>query len=95
MPAGRRVIVDVETAPDDLLRYRDAGFDRFQIHASLPIAEAQLARWSEIVRRDRLWLAPRVAPADDFPGVRLLQYTDTVLLDTYSKQPGWGHRPYG
>ena len=92
VPAGQRVIVDVETAADDLLRYRDAGFDRFQIHASLPIAEAQLARWSEIVWRDRLWLAPRVAPADVFPE-SLLQYTDTVLLDTYSSNQvgGTGH----
>lgn len=92
VPEGRRVIVDVETAPDDLLRYHDAGFDRFQIHASLPIAEEKLARWSEIVRRDRLWLAPRVAPTDDFPEFAL-EYTDTVLLDTYSKNQvgGTGH----
>ena len=92
VPEGRRVIVDVETAPDYQLRYHDAGFDRFQIHASLPIAEEKLARWSEIVRRDRLWLAPRVAPTDDFPEFAL-EYTDTVLLDTYSKNQvgGTGH----
>ncbi len=86
------MIVDVETAPDDLLRYRDAGFDRFQIHAALPIDEQRLARWSEIVWRDRLWLAPRVAPTDVFPE-SVLAYTDTVLLDTYSKDQvgGTGH----
>lgn len=92
VPKGRAVIVDVETAADDLLRYRDAGFDRFQIHASLPIAQKRLARWSEIVRRDRLWLAPRVAPTDVFPE-SVLGYTDTVLLDTFSKDQvgGTGH----
>lgn len=92
VPEGKRVIVDVETAPDDLLRYRDAGFDRFQIHASLPIDETVLARWSEIALRDRLWLAPRVAPTDAFPA-SVLQYTDTVLLDTYAKDQvgGTGH----
>jgi phosphoribosylanthranilate isomerase len=92
VPEGKRVIVDVETAPDDLLRYRDAGFDRFQIHAALPIDEQRLARWSEIVWRDRLWLAPRVAPTDVFPE-SVLAYTDTVLLDTYSKDQvgGTGH----
>jgi len=92
VPVGQRVIVDVETAPDDLLRYLDSGFDRFQIHASLPIAEARVARWAEVVCRDRLWLAPRVAPTDDFPEY-LLGYTDTVVLDTYSKDQvgGTGH----
>tara|TARA_B110000093_G_scaffold68732_1_gene74673 strand:+ start:1349 stop:1993 length:645 start_codon:yes stop_codon:yes gene_type:complete len=92
VPAGQSVIVDVETAPDDLLRYRDAGFGRFQIHASLPIAEARVARWSEIVWRDRLWLAPRVAPTDVFPEF-VLEYTDTVVLDTFSEDQvgGTGH----
>lgn len=92
VPEGKRVIVDVETDPDDLLRYRDAGFDRFQIHASLPIDEERLARWSEIVWRDRLWLAPRVAPTDLFPEYAL-KYTDTVVLDTYAKDQvgGTGH----
>ncbi len=92
VPEGQRVVVDVETAPDDLLRYRDAGFDRFQIHASLPIDEQRLARWSEIVWCDRLWLAPRVAPRDVFPE-SALEYTDTVVLDTYSKDQvgGTGH----
>jgi len=92
VPEGKRVIVDVETAPDDLLRYRDAGFDRFQIHAALPIDAKRLARWSEIVWSDRLWLAPRVAPSDVFPE-SVLEYTDTVVLDTYSKDQvgGTGH----
>ena len=92
VPVGKRVIVDVETAPDDLLRYRDAGFDRFQIHANLPIDLVRLARWSEIVWRDRLWLAPRVSPEDVFPE-SVLEYTDTVVLDTYSKAQvgGTGH----
>ena len=92
VPEGQRVIVDVDTAPDDLLRYNDAGFDRFQIHTSLPIDPKTLARWSDIVWRDRLWLAPRVAPSDVFPEYAL-EYTDTVVLDTYSKDQvgGTGH----
>jgi phosphoribosylanthranilate isomerase len=92
VPEGQRVVVDVDTAPDDLLRYNDAGFDRFQIHTSLPIDQKRLARWSEIVWRDRLWLAPRVAPTDVFPEAAL-EYTDTVVLDTYSKDRvgGTGH----
>lgn len=92
VPEGKRVIVDVETSAEDLMRYRDAGFGRFQIHASLSIDPVKLARWSEIVWRDRLWLAPRVAPTDVFP-TWMLEYTDTIVLDTYSKQQvgGTGH----
>ena len=79
------MVVDVEPSVDALKRYRDAGFDRFQIHAVCRSSRALVARWSEIAWRDRLWLAPRVSPTDVFPesdaGVR-----DTVLLDTYSKQ---------
>ena len=92
VPERKRVIVDVESSPDDLQRYCDAGFDRFQIHATLPIDEARLARWSEIAWRDRLWLAPRVSPTDVFPA-SVLEYVDTVLLDTYSKDQvgGTGH----
>jgi len=92
VPEGRRVIVDVETASDDLRRYCDAGFDRFQIHANLPIEEQRLEEWSEIALRDRLWLAPRISPTDVFPA-SVLEYADTVLLDTYSKNlvGGTGH----
>lgn len=84
VPAGQRVVVDVAPSIDDLKRYRDAGFDRFQIHVGLPICEATVAAWSSVVGRERLWLAPRVSPEDVFPQC-LLQYADTVLLDTYSK----------
>ena len=85
VPEGQRVVVDVEPSVDALKRYRDAGFDRFQIHTGLPINRSIVAAWSVAVGRDRLWLAPRVSPEDVFPE-QILQYADTVLLDTYSKQ---------
>ena len=84
VPEGRRVVVDVETGADDLERYRDAGFDRFQIHAGLSVGLASLAAWSGLVGRERLWVAPRLAPSDAFPGA-VLEFADTVLLDTYHK----------
>lgn len=92
VPEGRRVIVDVGTSADDLLRYRDAGFDQFQLHAAWPLDRPTLARWSAIVGADRLWLAPRLPPSAAFPGW-VLHYTDTVVLDTYSKNQigGTGH----
>ena len=81
-PEGRRVLVDVETGVEDLKRYRDAGFDYFQIHAGLDIGT--LAAWSGLVRRERLWIAPRLAPGVAFPEAAL-NFADTVLLDTYHK----------
>ena len=84
VPAGRRVLVDVETGTDELERRRDGGFDFFQIHAGLNVGLASLAGWSGLVGRERLWMAPRLKPEDAFPGM-LFEFADTVLLDTYQK----------
>jgi phosphoribosylanthranilate isomerase len=85
VPEGRRVVVDVAPSVDDLKRYRDAGFDRFQMHVGPEVRKATVAAWSAAVGRERLWLAPRVSPEDVFPKW-MLQYADTLLLDTYSKK---------
>ena len=92
VPEQRRVVVDVESSADDLQRYRDAGFAHFQVHTNLPIDEADLASRADIISRERLWLAPRVAPTDGFP-VTALQYANTIVLDTYSAERvgGTGH----
>ena len=92
VPEGKCVIVDVEPDPADLKRYREAGFDRFQIHTNPFIEEQKLADYSKSVSRDRLWLAPRLAPSDPFPE-RFFKYAETILIDTYSKDKigGTGH----
>lgn len=84
VPEGRRVLVDVATGTDELERRRDAGFDYFQIHAGLNLGLASLAAWSGLVGRERLWIAPRLKPEDAFPQA-VLEFADTVLLDTYHK----------
>lgn len=92
VPRGRRVLVDVETNPDELKCYREAGFDFFQIHTRSSLDLPDLPVWSEIVGRECLWLAPRLAPSDVFPE-SVLQFADTILLDTYAKGQigGTGH----
>lgn len=85
VPEGRRVLVDVETGTEDLEQRRDVGFDFFQIHAGLDVGLASLAAWSGLVGAERLWIAPRVKPADVFPEM-VLEFADTVLLDTYHKE---------
>lgn len=92
VPAGKRVLVDVETDLNDLKLYREAGFDWFQIHANLPLDQEMLVRWADCVGRERLWLAPRLSPGEHFPEW-FFEYVDTFLLDTYSKNQigGTGH----
>jgi phosphoribosylanthranilate isomerase len=85
VPGGKRVMVDVETGSEELERMRDAGFDYFQIHSGLGVGLASLATWSGLVGRERLWLAPRVAPDDAFPQITL-EFANTILLDTYHKE---------
>ena len=84
VPEGKRVLVDVETGADVLERYRDAGFDYFQIHAGLNTGLASLAAWSGLLGRERLWIAPRLQPGEPFPEM-VLEFADTVLVDTYHK----------
>lgn len=84
VPEGQRVLVDVETGTEELEHYRDTGFDYFQIHAGLNVGLASLAAWSGLVGRERLWIAPRLAPKEPFPEA-VLEFADTVLLDTYHK----------
>lgn len=89
VPVGKRVMVDVETSTEDLERARDMGFDYFQIHCSLDVGLATLAAWSGIVGKKRLWIAPRIPPTEPFP-TAVLEFADTVLLDTYSKTQAGG-----
>ena len=84
VPEGKRVLVDVETGTEELERYRDSGFDYFQIHAGLNVGLATLAAWSGLVGSERLWMAQRLKPGEPFPEM-VLEFADTVLLDTYHK----------
>ncbi len=85
IPTGKRVLVDVSTPPDLLEDYRDMGFDYFQVHFDAADSQAPFAKWSKVVGRERLWLAPRIAPGDPFPE-EILDFCGTVVSDTYSKE---------
>ena len=83
-----RVVVDVRPDMDQVKRYVSAGFDFFQIHFSDVHEGEYLAELSELVGRDRLWLAPKLPPETLFPE-SLFDYTDTFLMDTFQKD-GFG-----
>jgi phosphoribosylanthranilate isomerase len=82
LPARRKVAVSVEPTGEELTAMRDAGFDFFQIHFRLELGPAPLAEWSQIVGRDRLWLAPKLPPAEDV-AAEVVSEAKYVLLDTF------------
>ena len=84
VPMGQRVAVDVATSLEDLKSYRDVGFDYFQIHFGADFEHSNLAEYSKIVGKEKLWLAPRLASEDTFPE-NILDYADTILIDTFVK----------
>ena len=84
VPVGQRVAVDVATSREDLKNYLDAGFDYFQIHFGADFEHYNLAEYSEIVGKEKLWLAPRLASEDTF-SEDILAYADTILIDTFVK----------
>ncbi|WP_309383433.1 phosphoribosylanthranilate isomerase [Cerasicoccus frondis] len=84
IPAGKRVMVDVNTGADELEDWADCGFDYFQIHCDIGVSLATLAAWSGLVGKDRLWLAPKIPPGNPFPQ-DMLEFADTILVDAYHK----------
>lgn len=85
VPPGKAVVVDV--APDQarVREYKDLGFDRFQFHFDLTIPMAAISGWCNLLGPEALWLAPRIPdPIPVFPQI-LMEFTETILLDTFSK----------
>ncbi len=67
-----------------LRELKEIGFDRYQIH--FDCADNGLDKvigWADIVGRDSLWLAPRLAAGDPFPEY-ILSYCHGVLRDSFS-----------
>lgn len=85
IPAGKRVLVDVCPTPDLLQDYRQLPFDGFQLHFDLEVAIAAVAGWSGIVGADRLWLAPRVPPDEEYFPQITMEFAHTILIDAYSR----------
>jgi phosphoribosylanthranilate isomerase len=81
---GQRVVVDVATSVEDLKSYLDTGFNYFQIHFGADFEHNKLAEYSKIVGKEKLWLAPRLASEDTF-SENILDYADTILIDTFVK----------
>ncbi|PTX94265.1 phosphoribosylanthranilate isomerase [Opitutus sp. ER46] len=87
LPDRRRVAVLVEPEPAQLRAVRER-FDYFQIHFCADLPVAIVAGWTEIVGRERLWLAPKVKPGESVPEY-LLPQAKYFLLDTF-RADGFG-----
>jgi phosphoribosylanthranilate isomerase len=82
LPPRKRVAVLVEPSPAELAAFVAEDFDRFQIHFNATTPLAAIAAWSQLVGRARLWLAPKLPPAQDVTPEWLAQ-AETFLLDTF------------
>ncbi|MCM2275728.1 MAG: phosphoribosylanthranilate isomerase [Candidatus Didemnitutus sp.] len=82
LPRVARVAVCVEPSPVDLARLAELGFAAFQIHFKADTPHAQVAAWSDTVGASRLWLAPKLPPAQDVRP-EWLALAETFLLDTF------------
>ncbi len=83
VPEGpKRVAVLVEPGTAELDAAIAAGFDRFQIHFERTTPLERVREWSELVGRDRLWLAPKLPPGT---GVveEWIPLAGGFLLDTF------------
>lgn len=85
LPERRKAAVTVEPTLDRLAALRDAGFDYFQIHHALATPPETLHAWSQLVGREKLWLAPKLPPGVAVPA-DVLAAAKFILFDTY--QPG-------
>jgi phosphoribosylanthranilate isomerase len=81
LPDRRKVAVVVEPDPNELALMAD-DFDFFQIHYRHDAPLATLAGWAKAVGLEKLWLAPRLPPADDVSPTTL-RFSRYFLLDTF------------
>lgn len=86
IPQGKRVFVDVSTPTDTLDEVRKWGFDHYQIHFDLQISMASVAGWSGLVGMDHLWAAPRIPPDEFYFPQVIMEFSETILVDSYSKE---------
>tara|TARA_B100000900_G_scaffold399655_1_gene402433 strand:+ start:2696 stop:3343 length:648 start_codon:yes stop_codon:yes gene_type:complete len=85
LPDLPKVAVTVLPDSDQLNALLQVGFDYYQIHFPLigPYRQ-QIEEWSRQVTPEKLWLAQKVGPEEEFDE-NLLPYADTFLWDTYHK----------
>src|SRR5204862_619883 len=83
LPDRKKIAISVEPTNEELAAMRDTGFDYFQIHYRADMPDAQLTAWSRIVDEKRLWLAPKLPPAEEVSAAARA-VARFILLDTFN-----------
>ena len=78
------VAVDVDPSAERLEEIKKLGFDFFQLHFPCSINPERISEWAEIAGPEKLWLAPRISPQENFD-VSLLPFAETFLVDAYAE----------
>jgi phosphoribosylanthranilate isomerase len=77
-----RVAVCVQPTPVDLAALNEFGFDAFQIHFETTEPTHHIAAWADAIGVNKLWLAPKLPPAEDIRP-EWLKLAQSFLLDAY------------
>tara|TARA_B100001093_G_scaffold245112_1_gene234710 strand:- start:30 stop:665 length:636 start_codon:yes stop_codon:yes gene_type:complete len=79
------VFVDVMPTEDKIKQMKDVGCQNFQIHTHEETSYSEYEAYMRLLDREEIWLAPQVSNLDQFDEA-LHEFSDTFLIDTYSKQ---------
>ena len=79
------VFVDVMPTEDKLKQMKDVGCQNFQIHTHEETSYSEYEAYMRLLDRKAIWLAPQVSNLNQFDEA-LHEFSDTFLIDTYSKQ---------
>ena len=79
--------VAVAVAPNQRLiqELLSLGFEKYQFHFPLDLPKEDVKKWSDLVGKENLWLAPKLKPSDEFP-CNYLEEARTFLIDAYSEK---------
>ena len=79
--------VAVAVAPDQKLieELFSLGFEKYQFHFPMDLPKEDVKKWSDLVGKENLWLAPKLKPSDEFP-YNYLEEARTFLIDAYSEK---------
>ena len=61
------------------------GFEKFQFHFPLDLSQKEIEKWSQLVGKKNLCLAPKLKSSDKFPQSYFL-YASTFLIDAHSEK---------
>lgn len=78
------VFVDVMPSADKIKQMQAIGCKNFQIHTHEGTVLKEYENYLQLINREALWLAPQISHLNQFDEA-LLEFTDTFLIDSYSK----------